>query len=123
MLSITAGFESQEFGLPIWLGAQGGSQISTRREKFACGSAVLPTLCEGLEIELSDSEAENATLKGDYLWQVVDIVIGGVPTVFEVRFMYLFTSLGRILLQGSVSTNLFDSMRHQVDLWKVEVGI
>jgi hypothetical protein len=76
-----------------------------------------------LEIELSDFEAENATLKGDYLWQVVEIVIGGVPTVLEVRCMYLFMSLGRILLQGSVSTNLCGPMRHQVDLWKVEVGI
>jgi hypothetical protein len=35
----------------------------------------------------------------------------------------LFVSLGRILLQGSVSTNLFDPVRHQVDLRKVEVGI
>jgi hypothetical protein len=76
-----------------------------------------------LEIELSDFEAENAMLKGDNLWQVVEIVIGGVPTVLEVRFMCLFMSLGRILLQGSVSTNLFSPMRHQVDLRKVEVGI
>jgi hypothetical protein len=76
-----------------------------------------------LEIELSDFEAENATLKGDYLRQVVEIVIGGVPTVLEVRFMCLFISLGRILLQGSVSTNLLDPMRHQVDLRKVAVGI
>jgi len=37
--------------------------------------------------------------------------------------MCLFMSLSRILLEGSVSTNLFDPMRHQVDLWKVEVGI
>jgi len=76
-----------------------------------------------LEVELSHFEAENATQKGDYLWQVVEIVIGGVPTVLEVRFMCLVMSLGRILLQGSVSTNLFDPMRHQVDLRKVEVGI
>jgi hypothetical protein len=80
-------------------------------------------LSEGLEIELSDFEAEDATLKGDYLWQVVEIVIGGVPTVLEVRFICLFMSLGRILLEGSVSTNLFDPMRHQVDLRQVEVGI
>ena len=52
-----------------------------------------------MEIELSDFEAENATLKGDYLRQVVEIVIGGVPTVLEVCFMCLFMSLGRILLQ------------------------
>ena len=84
---------------------------------------MLLMLSEGLEIELSDFEAENATLKGDYLWQVVEIVIGGVPTVLEVRFMCLFMSLGRILLLGSVSTNLFGPMRHQVDLRKVEVGI
>jgi hypothetical protein len=90
---------------------------------LAGGSAVLRTLSEGLEIALSDFEAENATLKGDFLWQVIVIVIGGVPTVLEVRFMSLFMSLGRKLLQGFVSPNLFSSMRHQVDLWKVEVGI
>jgi len=77
----------------------------------------------GLEIELSDFEAENAKLKDDYLRQIVQIVIGGVLTVVEVRFMCLVMSLGRILLQGSVSTNLFDPMRHQVDLQTVEVGI
>jgi hypothetical protein len=49
-------------------GGSGGSQISTAREDFAGGSAVLPTLSEGMEIELSDFEAEDATLKGDYLW-------------------------------------------------------
>jgi hypothetical protein len=76
-----------------------------------------------LENELSDFEAENATLQGDYLRQVVEVVIGGVPTVLEVSFMCVFMSLGRILLQGSVTTNLFDAMRHQVDLRKVEVGI
>jgi hypothetical protein len=123
MLSIMAVLGSHEFGLCIRLGAQGGILISTGREDFAGGSGVLPTLSEGLEIELSDFDAEDATLKGDYLWQVVEIVIGGVPTVLEVRFMCLFMSLGRILLQGSVSMNLFGSMRHQVDLWKVEVGI
>ena len=62
-------------------------------------------------------------LKGDYLLQVVEIVIGGIPTVLEVHFMCLFMSLGRIMLQGSVSTHLFDPMGHLVDLWKVEVGI
>jgi hypothetical protein len=55
--------------------------------------------------------------------QVVEIVIGGVPTILEVGFMCLFMSLGRILLQRSILTNLFDPMRHQVDLRKVEVGI
>jgi len=97
--------------------------MSTGREDFAGGSAVLPTLSEGLEIEGSDFETEDATLKGDYLWHVVEIVIGGVPTVLDVRFMCLFMSLGRILLQGSVLTNLVGPMRHQVDLRKVEVGI
>ena len=57
---------------------------------------------EGLEIELSHFEAENATLKGNYLWQVVQIVIGGVPTILEVRFMCLFMCLGKILLKGYV---------------------
>jgi len=80
-------------------------------------------LSEGFEIELSESKAENATLKGDYQGQVVDIVIGGVPTVLESCFMCFFMSLGRILLQGSISTNLFSPMKHQGDLSKVEVGI
>jgi len=62
-------------------------------------------------------------LTGDYLWQEVEIVIGGVATVLEVHFMSLFMSLGRILLQGSILTNLFGSIRHQVDLWTVKVGI
>jgi len=105
------------------VGAQEGRQISTGREDFPGGSAVLPTLSEGLEIALSDFEGENETLKGDYLWQVVEIVIAGVPTVLEVGFVCMFMSLGRNPLQGSVSTNLFGQMGHQVDLRKVEVGI
>jgi hypothetical protein len=84
---------------------------------------VLPTLSEALEVELSDFEAETVTMKGDYLQQVVEIVIRGILTVLEVRFLYMFMSLGRILSQGSVSTDLLDPMRHQVDLRKVEVGI
>ena len=123
MRSILAVLGSQEFGLPISLGAQWGRQISARSENFAGGSAVLPMLSKGLEIELSHLEAENATLKGDPLWQVVDIEIGGIPTIHEIWSMCLFLSLGRIQLQGSVSTNLVDRMRHQVDLRKVEVGI
>jgi len=123
MLSIMAVLRSHEFGLRTGLGAQGGSQISAGREDFAGGSAVLSTLSEGLQIELSDFEAENATLKGDYLQQVVQIVIGGAPTVLEIRFMCLFMSLSRILLQGSMSTNPFDPVRHQVDRRKVEVSI
>jgi hypothetical protein len=76
-----------------------------------------------LGIELSDFDAENMTLNGAYMWQVVEMVIGRVPTVLEVLFMYLFMSLSRILLQVSVSTNLFGPMRHQVDLRKAEVSI
>jgi hypothetical protein len=79
------------------LGAQEGSQIGTGREDFAGGSPVLPKLSEGLVIELSDCEAANAMRKGDNLRQVVKSVIGGVPTILEVRFVCLFMSLGRIL--------------------------
>ena len=75
-----------------------------------------------MQIELPDSEAEIATLKGDYLQQVEEIVIGGVPTVLKVLFMCLIMPLGRILLQGSISTYRFDPVRHQVDDRKVEVG-
>ena len=71
MLYITAVLGSYEFGLRICLGAQGGSKINTGREDFAGGSAVLAKLSEGLETELSDFEAENVTLIGHYLWQVV----------------------------------------------------
>jgi len=80
-------------------------------------------LSEGWKFELSDFKAENAMLKGDYLCQVVEIVIGGVPTVLEVRFMCLSMSLGRILFKGSVSKTLFDPTRHKLDLWTVEVRI
>jgi len=92
-------------------------------EAYEGSRTVLRTLSESFENEVSDFEADNATLKGDDLWQVVWIVIGGVRTVLEVGFMCLFGSLARILLQGSVSTNLFNSMRHHVDLRKVGVGI
>jgi hypothetical protein len=68
-------------------------------------------LSEGLGIELSDFEAENATLQDHHLRQVVEMVIGGSPTVLEVRFMCLFLSLDKILLQGAVLTNLFDPMK------------
>lgn len=76
-----------------------------------------------MDIELSDYEAENATLQGDYLLKVVEILIGGIPTVFQINFKCLFMSLGRMLLQGSVSTNLFDPVSHHVDHPQVAVGI
>jgi len=93
------------------------------REDFAGGSTIRPMLSEGFDIKPSDLEAEYATLIGDYWWHFVEIVIGGVPTIREVGFMYFFMSLSRILLQCSVLMNRFYPMKHQVDLWKVEVGI
>jgi hypothetical protein len=80
-------------------------------------------LSEGLQIAISDFEVENLMLTGDYLQQVVEIVIGGVPTILKVHFMCLFMSQGIILMQGSGLTNLFDPMSHQVDLQNVEDGI
>ena len=41
-------------------------------------------------------------LTGDYLRQVVEIVIGGVPTFLEVRFMFNFISLDKLMLQCGV---------------------
>jgi hypothetical protein len=123
MLAITAVLGPHQFGPHTWLVPQGGTQISPGRVYIEGGTTLFSTLSEHLEIELFDFEVENVTLTGDYLWQVVGIVIGGVPTILGVGFMCLFISLGRILLQGSVLTNLFRSMRHQVDLRKVEVGI
>ena len=104
-------------------GSSGGHPDQHRKGERASGSAVLPTQSEGMVIELSHFEGDNATPKGDYLWLVVVIVIGGVPTVLAVRYMCLFMTLGRILLQCSLSTNLFDPMRDQVDLQTVELGI
>jgi hypothetical protein len=67
---------------------RGAARSEARREDFDGGSAALPVLSEGLEIKLSDFEAENRTLKDDYLQQVIEIVIGGVPKVLEVHFMH-----------------------------------
>jgi hypothetical protein len=44
---------------------------------------------EGLEIELSDFGGETAMLTGDYVRQVIEIVIGAVPTLLEIRVMCL----------------------------------
>lgn len=113
----------REFGLCIGLGAQGGSHISMGREDFAGGSTVLPPLSDGLDIELFDFEAQNATLNGDLMGQVLEIAIGGDTTVLEVYFMCLLMSLGRQLLQGCVSRNVFHPMSHDADIQNVEVGI
>jgi hypothetical protein len=78
MISFMVVLGTHEFGLYIVLRDQGGTQISSRWEDFAYGSVVFPTLREGLEIELSDFEAENGTPKGDCLRHVVAIVIGVV---------------------------------------------
>jgi hypothetical protein len=80
-------------------------------------------LSEGLEIEISDFEAQHLAQKGDYLRQVCEIVIVGLPTILEVCFMCWFMSLGRIPLQDSVTTNLFNAMEHHLALRKVEVSI
>jgi hypothetical protein len=87
MLSIPAVLVSHEYGLRICWGAQRGSQISSGRVDLAGGSTVLPTPCETLYIEPSNSEPEDATLKGDYLRQVVELLFGGIPTALEVHFM------------------------------------
>jgi len=123
MLSITVVVGSHKFRHCTWLDAQGGSQISTGRVHYACGSAVLPTLSDGFMIELSALEEVKGTLKVDCIWQAVEIVIGGIPTVFEVCFMCLIMSLSGILLEGAIWMNLFDPIRHQVDCRKVHGGI
>ena len=69
-------------------------------------------MTQGLLFEHCDFEAGKVMLTGDDLQEVVEIVIGGVPTVLEIHFMCMFRFLGRILLQPSVSTNLFNRVRH-----------
>jgi len=117
------GLGAHKFWLCIRLETQEGIQISTRREEFSGGSAVLPSLSKGFEIELSDLKAQNMTLKWDSLWEGVQIGIRGIPTVLEICVTCLFISLGGMLLQGSLSTNLFCPMFPPADLWKVEVSI
>jgi hypothetical protein len=90
---------------------------------YAGGNAVLPVLHEGLEIVLSHFKAWNTTLRGDFLWQVVEIVIRGIPTVLDYHFVGMFMSLCRSHFEGSVSTNLSNQIRREVDLWKFEVCI
>jgi hypothetical protein len=75
-----------------------------------------------LEIQLPDFKAEHATLKWDYLRPVGEVGSGGVPTILDVHVKGWFLSLGRISLQNSVSTNVFDRIRHQVDLRQVAVS-
>jgi len=77
----------------------------------------------GLEIELSDYETEYATLDDQYVWQVVEIVLGGFLTIHEVCLMCFLMSLRRLVKEGSVSTNLFHPMQHHVDPWTVQDGI
>jgi phage tail protein X len=98
-------------GFAYECGLRGASPISAGWEDFGGGSAVLPTLNEGLEIELSDFDTQNATLKGDSLWQVAEIVIGGVPTILDVHCMCFLMSLCITLLQGCVSKNQMNQIR------------
>jgi hypothetical protein len=123
MFSITAVLGFHEVGLGIRLRVQEGCQISTGREDFAGSSAALSMLSEGWKMKLSEFKDQHAMRKGDYLWQGVVIVVGGVQTFLDVRCMCSCMTHGRILLQGSVSRNLFSTMRPQVDHLKVEVRI
>jgi hypothetical protein len=114
---------SHEVGLHISQGAQVASQKSTGREDIAGSSPDLPPLSKGLEIEISDFETENAMLEGDYLWQVVGIVNGGISIILEVRYMCLFMTLGGILWEGNILTNLCHTIRYYVNLQKLKVGM
>jgi hypothetical protein len=78
---------SHEFRIRLSVVAHRGSPFSTGREHMPGGSAVLTKLREGSEIELSDFEAASVMLKDDYVWPIVEIVIGGIPTILEVRSM------------------------------------
>jgi hypothetical protein len=123
MRSITVVSRTYEFRLGIGLGAQGGSQISSGQEDFAGSSAALLMLSKDMEIELADFKEENAMLKGECLQQAVEIGFEGIPIVLEVRLLRLFIFLGGIQLKGFISTNLYDPLRHQLGLRKVDVGI
>jgi hypothetical protein len=102
MESITAVLGCHEFGVRKVLGSMVGSQISTGMEDIAGSSAARSTLIEGLKIDLSHFEAGNAKPQGDYLWQVVDIAIRGIPTILEIRFECLLMTFGRTRLECSI---------------------
>jgi hypothetical protein len=87
-------------------------QISNLTEGFAGGSAGHSILSEGLEIESSDFDTENAPHKGDFLWQVVAILIVGVSTVLGRFIICISIILRSIVLQGSVQKTLFNLVRH-----------
>jgi hypothetical protein len=80
-------------------------------------------LIEEFIIQLSDYEEVQGMLKGDCMWQAVEIVMVGITTVFEICFMCLIMSLSRILFQDTILMNLFDPMRHQEDCRKVKSSI
>jgi hypothetical protein len=104
-------------------GSSWGSQMSTEMEDITSSIDILPPVREGVKSEFADIKEENATLKDDYLRQTVDIVIAAIPTVPEHCFMCFFISLGKMYLQGSVSTNVFELMRPQLDFRNLGVGI
>jgi hypothetical protein len=94
------------------IGRSGGRKISNDREDIAGRSTVLLMLSDGLEIEHSNLNADNVTLKGDPLKQEVQIVIGGIPNILEVHDMSLVMSLGKIPFEVTIMTNLFDLIRY-----------
>jgi hypothetical protein len=61
-------------------------------------------------------------LKGDDLQKVVVNIMGSVPIVIEVSVICLFLSVSRTQMKVTISTNVSDPMRHQVNCWTVEVG-
>ena len=99
---------------------QGYSLMGSRRENVGGHSGDLLTRSEGRRIDLSHLECEIGTLKGDFLRRVVEIVIGGILTVLEVRFMCVFIALSRVLWKGPISTNPVDPVKYQVDLPKLK---
>ena len=62
-------------------GSSGGQPDQHWKGRLCRRQHCSPNPEQGLEIELSGFKAENAALKDDYLWQLVEIVVGGVPTV------------------------------------------
>jgi len=100
-----------------------GNMNCTTGQNLVGGRAVFPTLYGWVTKELSCCTGDYVMLKCDNLRKVALIVIGGVPTVCEVRFMCWFVACTRILWDGSISTNLRQKVRQLVDLPKVDVGI
>ena len=64
-----------------------------------CVVVVVALPSKKLKIEATDLKAEDATLEGEYLRQIVDIVIRRIPSILQIRPVRVLVCLCRPLWQ------------------------